>query len=156
VQYYDVFRWDEAREEEANVKYVDMDTLLSTSDIISIHVPLLESTEGIINKEAFAKMKNSAILINTARGPIVNTGDLLDAVNSGEIAAAAMDTVAGEPLPADHPIFKCDKILLTPHAGGNTNDNTENMVRIIVDCISEMENGTGPAKRFVVNSQYLQ
>ena len=80
----------------------------------------------------------------------------LYAVNSGEIAAAAMDTVAGEPLPADHPIFKCDKILLTPHAGGNTNDNTENMVRIIVDCISEMENGTGPAKRFVVNSQYLQ
>lgn len=156
VQYYDAFRWDETREKEANVKYVDMDTLLSTSDIISIHVPLLESTEGIINKEAFAKMKNSAILINTARGPIVNTGDLLDAVNSGEIAAAAMDTVAGEPLPADHPIFKCDKILLTPHAGGNTNDNTENMVRIIVDCISEMENGTGPAKRFVVNSQYLQ
>ena len=155
VQYYDVFRWDETRERAANITYVDMDTLLRTSDIVSVHVPLLESTKGIINKETFAKMKNSAILINTARGPIVNTEDLMTAIREGEIAAAGLDTIDGEPLPADHPIFQCDRILLTPHAGGNTSDNTENMVRIVVKSIFDMENGTGPDQKFIVNSQYL-
>lgn len=156
VQYYDAFRWDEERERAADITYVDVDTLLRTSDIVSIHVPLLESTEGMIDKAAFAKMKKSAILINTARGPIVNTEDLLAAIENGEIAGAGLDTVTGEPLPADHPIFNNDRILLTPHAGGNTSDNTENMVKVIVDCITDMENGALPAKRYVVNSQYLQ
>lgn len=156
VQYYDVFRMDEAREQAMGVTYVDLDTLLRTSDIVSVHVPLLPSTEGMIGAESFAKMKKSAILINTARGPIVNTDALLHAVDSGEIFAAAMDTVSGEPLPPDHPIFRSDRIILTPHAGGNTSDNIENMVEIIADCILTMEGGTTPAKKFIVNSQYLQ
>ena len=130
--------------------------MLRTSDIVSIHVPLLDSTKDLINKDAFAKMKNSAILINTARGPIVNTDDLLEAIETGEIAAAGLDTVSGEPLPPDHPIFRNERIILTPHAGGNTCDNTENMVNIVVDSIMSMENGTGPAKKFIVNSQYLR
>lgn len=156
VQYYDVFRMDEAREQAMGVTYVDLDTLLRTSDIVSVHVPLLPSTEGMIGAKSFAKMKKSAILINTARGPIVNTDDLLHALESGEIFAAAMDTVSGEPLPPDHPIFRSERIILTPHAGGNTSDNIENMVEIIADCILTMESGTTPAKKFIVNSQYLQ
>lgn len=156
VQYYDVLRMDKERERAMNVAYVDFDTLLYTSDIISVHVPLLPSTQGMIGAESIAKMKKSAILINTARGPLVDTDALLKAVNSGEIFAAALDTVTGEPLPPNHPIFHNDRIILTPHAGGNTVDNIENMVEIIANCILTMESGMMPAKKFIVNSQYLQ
>lgn len=155
VQYYDTFRLDHVQEQRANVEYVSLDTLLSTSDIVSLHLPLLESTRGMIDREALSKMKRSAILVNTARGPIVDTDALMEAVQTGQIAAAALDTVSGEPLPAGHPIFRNDRIILTPHAGGNTSDNTENMVRIIAGCILDMEQGTGLGQKYIVNSQYL-
>lgn len=155
VQYYDAFRLDEARERQANVSYVSLDTLFLTSDIVSLHLPLLESTRGMIDRSAFDKMKNSAILINTARGPIVDTDALMEAVQSGTIAGAALDTVSGEPLPADHPIFQNDRIILTPHAGGNTSDNTENMARIIANCILDVEQGADLGQKYIVNSQYL-
>lgn len=155
VQYFDAFRWSEEREKEANITYVDVDTLLRTSDILSIHVPLLPSTEGMLNKEAFAKMKPTAIVVNTARGPIINTEALLEAVNSGQIRGAALDTIDGEPLAPDHEVFQNPRIILTPHAGGNTCDNTPNMVNIVTETINSAENGTGPAPRYIVNSQYL-
>ena len=155
VQYNDAFRLDPQKEQEMDVTYVDLDTLFSTSDIISIHVPLLDSTEGAVNKDMFKKMKKNAVLINTARGAIVNTEDLIQAIETQEIAGAALDTVNGEPLPANHPIFSYDQILLTPHAGGNTSDNTSNMVDLIVQCILDMEHNSSPAAKYVVNQQYL-
>ena len=155
VQYNDAFRLDPQKEIEMDVTYVDLNTLFSTSDIISIHVPLLDSTEGVINRNVFKKMKSNAILINTARGAIVNTDDLINAIERKEIAGAALDTVNGEPLPANHPIFSHEQILLTPHAGGNTADNTGNMVDLIVQCIMDMEHNVIPAQKYVVNQQYL-
>lgn len=97
---------------------VDFDTLLATSDFLSLHCPLSERTKYIINKDAFKKMKNSAILINVARGPVVNTQDLYDALTSGEIAAAGLDVLEKEPIVADNPLNEIKdstKLIITPH-----------------------------------------
>lgn len=97
---------------------VDFDTLLETSDILSLHCPLSERTKYIINKDALKKMKNSAILINVARGPVVNTQDLYDALMSGEIAAAGLDVLEKEPIVADNPLNEIKdstKLIITPH-----------------------------------------
>ncbi|MDR1017566.1 MAG: D-2-hydroxyacid dehydrogenase [Lachnospiraceae bacterium] len=97
---------------------VDMDTLLKEADIISIHAPLNESTENLINKEAFDKMKKSAILINVGRGPIVNEQDLYDALNEDKIVAAGLDVLSVEPMSDTNPLVKMkdsNKLFITPH-----------------------------------------
>lgn len=151
VVYYDAFRMSPAREQECDVAYAELDDLLAQADIVSIHVPLLESTKHMFNAETFAKMKNNALLINTARGPIVDLDALQAALHSGKLLAAGLDTVEGEPLPGSHPIFTDPKIIVTPHAGGNTCDNTPNMVAIIVKNILTMEGGSLPEKKYLVN-----
>lgn len=90
------------------VKMTDFDTLLSTSDIVSVHVPLTEQTKHLMNQEVFKKMKDTAIFINTARGGIVNERDLLDALKNGDISGACLDVYESEPLPIDSE---------APHAG---------------------------------------
>jgi phosphoglycerate dehydrogenase-like enzyme len=151
VVYYDVIRMPEEREQQLGVSFTDLDTLLATSDIVSIHVPLLESTKHMFNAQTFAKMKDGALLVNTARGGIVDLGALMEAVDSQKLMGAALDTVEGEPLPADHPVFANDRILITPHGGGNTCDNVENMVEIILNNILVMESGKLPERRYLVN-----
>ncbi len=103
---------------------VSFDELLSRSDIISIHCPLSERTRNLFDKAAFTKMKNTAILINVARGPIVNEDDLYEALDSGEIAAAGIDVLTKEPLPKDSKLLKLqdsDRLIITPHmAWGST------------------------------------
>lgn len=97
---------------------VDMDTLLSTSDIISIHAPLNEHTEGLINTEALKKMKHAAILLNLGRGPIVIEKDLADALNKNQIAAAGLDVLSAEPMASDNPLLEIKdskKLIITPH-----------------------------------------
>lgn len=151
VQYYDVMRMSAEREAELQVEYTDLDSLLATSDIVSIHVPLLESTRHMFNEETFAKMKDGTLLVNTARGGIVDLDALLKAVDSGKLMGAAMDTVEGEPLQADHPALSHEKIIITPHGGGNTCDNIENMAEIVLNNILTMENGELPHRRYIVN-----
>lgn len=98
------------------VKYVSLDELLTTSDIISLHTPNNASTKGLIGQEEIAKMKNSAIFINCARGPIVDNKALADALNAGAIAAAGIDVFDMEPpIPADYPLVNAKNCLLTPH-----------------------------------------
>lgn len=97
---------------------VDLDTLLRVSDVVSIHSPLTEKTRGLMNKEAFEKMKSSAILINVGRGPIVVEEDLIEALNAGRIAAAGLDVLSVEPMQANHPFLKLqdsNKLIITPH-----------------------------------------
>lgn len=97
---------------------VDFDTLLKESDVVSVHAPLTENTQGLMNKEAFAKMKKSAIFMNLGRGPIVVEQDLADALESGTIAAAGLDVLAVEPMSKDNPlraIKDSDRLLITPH-----------------------------------------
>lgn len=102
--------------EAAGVQAVDRETLLRTSDYISLHTPLTDSTYHMINAEALTLMKPTAYLINTARGPLIDEDALLDAVRSGQIAGAALDVLTVEPPSPDHPLLHEKNILITPHA----------------------------------------
>lgn len=112
VQAYDPYPTDAGR---LVAKYVDFDTLLSTSDVIAIHMPLIPFSKGLINKENIAKMKNGVIIINNSRGQIVAEQDLADALNSGKVAAAAVDVVSTEPIKNDNPLLKAKNCIITPH-----------------------------------------
>ncbi len=98
------------------VTRVDFDTLLRESDIISVHAPLVEETRGIFNAVAFAKMKHGAILVNTARGPLVNEADLAQALAEGKLAVAGIDVLSTEPPAPDNPVLKAPNVILAPHA----------------------------------------
>lgn len=105
-----------------NVARVEFDDLLARSDYISVHAPLTPETEKMFNMDAFKKMKNTAFLINTARGPLVDTADLAAALDAGEIAGAGLDVLPTEPPAADDPIVGRDDVVLTPHTGFYSED----------------------------------
>ena len=119
---------------------VDFDTLLSTSDIISIHAPLNEHTEGLINEKAFSKMKPTSILINVGRGPIVDEAALTQALKSKQIAAAGLDVLCVEPMTEDNPlteILEYDNLLITPHIAWASVEARTNLMKIIKGQIQE-------------------
>jgi D-3-phosphoglycerate dehydrogenase len=101
--------------EEHGVKLVSLEELLASSDFISVHAPLNSDTRGMISKREFALMKPSAVLINTARGPVVDEEALIEALKSGQIAFAALDVMTQEPPAPDNPLRKMDNVILTPH-----------------------------------------
>ncbi|ACS90073.1 D-2-hydroxyacid dehydrogenase [Thermococcus sibiricus] len=119
VLLYDVYKNYE-RAKEIGAEFVELEYLLKNSDVITIHVPLLESTYHLINEEKLKLMKSTAVLINTSRGPIVDTNALVKALEEGWIAGAALDVFEEEPLPKDHPLTKFDNVILTPHIGAST------------------------------------
>lgn len=135
VQYYDLIRLPEEKEIALDFQYADLDTLLKTSDIVSLHIPLFESTRNIINKEALAKMKSSAIIINTSRGGVIDEEALYAALRDKAIAGAGLDTLAVEPIDPACPLLTLENAVLTPHCGGNTADNDINMVKC---CVANM------------------
>ena len=108
---------DAAAMEELGVQVVDLETVLRKADYISLHSPLTEDTSHLINAKTLALMKPTAYLVNAARGGLVDEDALLAAVQSGQIAGAALDVLAVEPVAADHPFLQEERILLTPHAG---------------------------------------
>ncbi len=99
----------------AGVEGVGFDELLAMSDFVSVHAPLLPATRGLMNAQTFAKMKKGALLINTARGPLVDEAALVAALDSGQLGGAALDVVATEPLAKDSPLIGRDNVILTPH-----------------------------------------
>ena len=100
-----------------NVARIDFEQLLARSDFISVHAPLTQETERMFNADAFKKMKPTALLINTARGPLVDVDDLAEALDAGELAGAALDVMPVEPPPAGASILGRDNVILTPHTG---------------------------------------
>lgn len=102
-------------EGEKLAEYVDLDTLLRESDVIFLHCPLLKETEGIINKESIAKMKDGVILINNSRGQLIIEEDLAQALNCGKVYAAGLDVVSREPIRKDNPLLKAKNCMITPH-----------------------------------------
>ncbi len=122
---------------------VDFCTLLKTSDIISVHAPLTEATEGLMNKEAFEKMKSNAIFLNLGRGAIVVEQDLADALNTHKIAAAGLDVLSVEPMSPDNPLISIKdskRLLITPHIAWASVEARTNLMNIIVDQIKEWQN----------------
>ena len=105
-----------------NVTKVEFDDLLAQSDYVSVHAPLTPETEKMFNMDAFKKMKNTAFLINTARGPLVDTADLAAALDAGEIAGAGLDVLPSEPPAADDPLVGRDNVVITPHTGFYSED----------------------------------
>lgn len=103
-------------------KAVDLDTMLSQSDMISIHLPVLPSTKGMVNKDWFSKMKPTAYVINTARAAVIDQKDFVEALQNGTIAGAAIDVYWQEPIPANHPLLSMRNVTLTPHMAGLTTD----------------------------------
>ncbi len=100
-----------------NVEGVDLDTLLQSSDYISVHAPLLPATRGMLNAAAFAKMKKGVFIVNTARGPLIDEAALAAALDSGQVGAAGLDVVAAEPLARDSVLLGRDNVILSPHTG---------------------------------------
>jgi glyoxylate reductase len=114
ILYADVARNKQA-EDELGIEYVDLDTLLSQSDLITIHVNLTPETNHLIGAKQFDKMKRTAILVNTSRGPIVDNMALCEALRSRKIAYAALDVTEPEPIPPDHPLLTLDNVIVVPH-----------------------------------------
>ena len=114
---------------------VPLDELYRTSDVITLHLRLSDQTEGMLGPEQFARMKPGAILINTARGAIVQEAALLDALRSGRIAGAGLDVFATEPLPQGHPLTALENVVLTPHCAGITPEALEAGLRMSVENI---------------------
>jgi len=97
---------------------VQLEDLYSRADVVSIHLRLSRQTEKMVGRQAFERMKRSALLVNTARGAIVDEAALVDALRSGRIAGAGLDVYAEEPLPVGHPLFSAPNAVLTPHSAG--------------------------------------
>jgi Phosphoglycerate dehydrogenase and related dehydrogenases len=118
--------YDPGLDEEALQKYavtrVDFDTLLATSDFISLHAPLLPSTRNMLNKEAFRQMKKNAVLINTARGGLVDEEALVMALQKGCLAGAALDVTLNEPININNPLLSMDNVIITPHSAWYTEE----------------------------------
>ena len=119
---------------------VDFETLLTTSDIVSVHAPLNEYTKDLMNREAFAKMKKTAIFLNLGRGPIVVEQDLYEALETGEIAAAGLDVLCEEPMSETNPLAKIKdskKLIITPHIAWASVEARNRLMQIIVEQIRE-------------------
>lgn len=113
---------NEERAKEVGGTFTSLEELLRESDVVTLHVPLVDATYHLINEERLKLMKPTAILINAARGAVVDTEALVKALKEGWIAGAGLDVFEEEPLPADHPLTKLDNVVLTPHIGASTEE----------------------------------
>jgi D-3-phosphoglycerate dehydrogenase len=120
---------------EVGVTYASKEELFSTADIVTIHVVLSQRSRGLVGAAELARMKPTAYLVNTARGPIVDEGALLEALTQKKIAGAGVDVFSVEPLPVDHPFRKLDNMVLTPHLGYVTGDSFRNHYQQMVEGI---------------------
>ena len=153
VQYYDPFRLPEEMEEKLHMKYVGLEELIRTSDVITLHVPLMDSTRHMIGEKEIEKMKDGAILINVARGGLMDDEAVVNAVNSGKLSGAGIDCVAEEPAKPGSLILENPNIIVTPHVGGGSADISDVMFPMITENIELLEEEK--ALKYVVNKQYI-
>lgn len=126
----------------SGVPVVDLDTLLATSDVVTIHAPLDASTYHLIDGRAFGLMKSTAILVNTSRGGLVDQDALVEALRSGSIAGAGLDVLEREPIPADHPLIGLPNVVLTPHAAFYSEESLAEMKRKVSERVLAVLRGS--------------
>lgn len=119
--------------ESDTMRYVDLDTLYASADIISLHCPLFESNKGMINKESLSRMKDGVILLNTSRGPLIVEEDLREALETGKVAMAGLDVVSSEPIKEDNPLLQAKNCILTPHIAWAPKESRARLMQIAVD-----------------------
>jgi phosphoglycerate dehydrogenase-like enzyme len=144
VQYYDIARLSEEQEDALRVRFVLFGELLRTSDVVSLHVPLDDTTRAMVGPRELALMKPSAILINTCRGPVVDEAALHRALTEGRIAGAGLDVMVDEPPAPNHPLFTLPNVTLTPHSAGPTWENWAARFRNGFDNIQRVAGGGRP------------
>lgn len=138
----EVYGFNRSERRIDGVKMTDMDTLLSECDIVSLHVPLTEETRGMIGSRELSRMKQSAILINTARGPVVDSQALAEALREGRITGAAVDVFETEPpVAASHPLFTCPNLIATPHVAFATKEALYKRAIIVFENIAAYLDG---------------
>lgn len=128
--------------ETETCRYASLDEVLADSDVIALHCPLFPSTEGIINKENIAKMKDGVMIINDSRGPLIVEEDLRDALNSGKVAGAAVDVVSTEPIKMDNPLLSAKNCLITPHIAWAPKESRQRLMDIAVDNLRAYQAGS--------------
>lgn len=136
---YDAYPSEAGRQ---TAEYVELDELLEQSDFIFLHCPLFPSTQGIINKDNIAKMKDGVIIINNSRGPLVVEADLYEALESGKVAAAAVDVVSTEPIKEDNVLLKAKNCIITPHISWATKEARERIMQTTADNIKSVIDGS--------------
>ncbi|MBQ8640472.1 MAG: D-2-hydroxyacid dehydrogenase [Lachnospiraceae bacterium] len=128
--------------ETDRIHFTDLDTLLSSADVVSLHCPLFPETKELINKNTIAKMKDGAYLLNTARGACINEADVAEALKNGKLAGAGADVVSVEPMRADNPLLKAPNMVITPHISWASNDSRKRLMQIVADNIEAFQKGS--------------
>jgi phosphoglycerate dehydrogenase-like enzyme len=127
-----------------NIELVDLDTLLARSDFVSLHAPMSKENLQLMNRERFAKMKTGSLLINTARGPLVDEAALYEALKSGHLAGAGLDVFHTEPLPLTSPLLELDNVLLAGHVAGLDDESAYDTAKMYAEIIVGLWNGVWP------------
>jgi D-3-phosphoglycerate dehydrogenase len=149
VIYSDTYAALPEEEKRLNVTQVELGSLLSTSDYITLHVPLIESTHHLINVTTLGQMQSHAILVNCSRGPVVDEEALVEALQQKQIAGAVLDVFEQEPIRQDHPLLKLDNVLLSPHCSGHSLESSQNMSMVAGDIVRVLK---GQKPEFPVNN----
>jgi glycerate dehydrogenase len=136
---YDAYKNPEFEGESC--KYAELDELLAVSDVITLHCPLFPDTEGIINKNTIAKMKDGVMIINDSRGPLIVEEDLRDALNSDKVAGAAVDVVSTEPIKMDNPLLQAKNMIITPHIAWAPKESRQRLMDIAVNNLAKFIEG---------------
>lgn len=145
--YHERRRLSANEERDLRVSFVSLDQLLRQSDVVTVHVPHTPDTHHLLGRAELRSMKASAILVNTARGAVVDESALAEALRAGELAGAGLDVFAEEPLPARHPLRTCPNVLLTPHTAGQTREAMERMVEMLLENFHRIARGEEPTNR---------
>jgi phosphoglycerate dehydrogenase-like enzyme len=144
VQYYDIKRLTEDQEDALGVRFVLFDELLQTSDVVSLHVPLDDSTRKIIGARELGLMKRDAIIVNTCRGPVIDEDALYAALKENRIFGAGLDVMVEEPPQPKHQLFSLQNVIFTPHSAGPTWENYIARFRNGFDNIQRVAAGRAP------------
>ena len=128
--------------ETENIRYSPLDELFEKSDVISLHCPLTEENKGLINQKTIAQMKDGVLIINTARGPLINEADLATALNEGKVGGAAVDVVSEEPIKTTNPLLHAKNCIITPHIAWASFEARNRLLHIASDNLSKFLAGS--------------